>query len=171
MTRGIPWFPKNGDILTGTVKGYATGKTQFGVKPIAEIEEESTGELRTVWLSAAVLRNQFEQQAVTIGSSVGIEYSGKDPEKKYHLYSLIVYAEGDGPDYLAAMGLATPEDERHETEQPAQPLPVASPAALEAVNHILRRNRPPDGFTGFSPMARNKPQAQPAATEPDPFEW
>ncbi|MDA2927996.1 hypothetical protein MYX78_12335, partial [Acidobacteria bacterium AH-259-G07] len=51
------WKPDIGDILVGTLVRYDSGYTDYGEYLIAVIQDDETGEKRSVWLLHEVLRS------------------------------------------------------------------------------------------------------------------
>src|SRR5215471_17069616 len=84
------WKPVAGEILVGVVQRYAQGPTPYGWVHTVLVTEERTGDVWSLWLSSTVLLQQFQQQRPHPGERIGLKYQGKDPEKGYHKYRLVV---------------------------------------------------------------------------------
>jgi hypothetical protein len=193
------WRPKPGEIIEGDIVEFFECDTQYGKRNAVVLDTDS-GKV-SVWLYHSVLKNQFEQQAPTIGSSIAIEYSGKH-EKGYHLYDLVIYSEGEGLPYapLTEEDSATIDDKpRHISEitgqefkpeakvtppQPPKPAPVFqsmakrtdTELAVEAVHRMRRRPTAARRRHYYPEGAEIQPIAHikfaaVVSDEPDPFEW
>lgn len=87
------WRPQEGDVLVGRIDAYDVGHTQYGpVRTVLLTQDD--GERVSLWLSSTVLLNLFEQHKPKPGGRIGLKYLGKDADKGYHRYRLVV----DRPD-------------------------------------------------------------------------
>jgi len=119
------WVPKPGDLITGEVVRYTEGTTSFGRSPIAVLRDDESGELRSVWLLHAVLRNEFAEQKPKPGERIGIKRLS-DHAKGYKRYRLRVdrgQAEPEVPDFAA---YEAPIDALEDPPQPKRP-PAGAP--------------------------------------------
>jgi hypothetical protein len=89
-----PWKPKDGDILVGFVDSYDVGHTPFGAVRTCIVTEEATNKKVSLWLSSTVLLDLFQRHKPKPGERIGLKYLGKDEDKGYHRYRLLV----DRPD-------------------------------------------------------------------------
>ena len=92
------WRPRPGDIITGRVIKYTSATGNFGPVTICVLDEEESGERRSIWLMHEVLRREFEQQQPKPGERVGIKYLGV-ADKGYHKYKLMVDRPDAMPDF------------------------------------------------------------------------
>jgi hypothetical protein len=90
-------------MLVGKVQRYAQGPTPYGWVHTVLVQEERTGDLWSLWLSSTVLLQQFQQQRPQPGERIGLKYQGKDFEKGYHKYRLLV-DRPEAADPLALLG-------------------------------------------------------------------
>ena len=97
------WKPAPGEMLVGKVQRYAQGPTPYGWVHTVLVQEERTGDLWSLWLSSTVLLQQFQQQRPQPGERIGLKYQGKDFEKGYHKYRLLV-DRPEAADPLALLG-------------------------------------------------------------------
>ena len=84
------WHPEPGEILVGTIRRYDEGRTPYGQVRTVIIQDEETGERVSLWISGAVIRNEFDRLRPEPGERVGIRYLGKDQQKGYHKYKMRV---------------------------------------------------------------------------------
>jgi len=121
------WIPKIGDTLVGQLVRYDRGTTAYGVKTIAVVVDEETGELRGFWILHEVARQEFADQKPRPGERLGIKRL-PDTEKGFHRYRLVVdRADRALPDFGAeASGQAAPAGR---LERPAGPPERRSTAA------------------------------------------
>jgi hypothetical protein len=84
------WRPKPGEVLVGFVDCYDQGHTSYGPVRTVTIIHEKTNTKVSVWLSSTVLLNLFQKHKPKPGERVGLKYLGKDKEKGYHRYRLVV---------------------------------------------------------------------------------
>src|SRR5262249_19085667 len=84
------WRPKPGDILVGYVISYDTGHTPYGEVRTVILAEERSNEHVSLWLNSTVLLDQFQKQKPRSGERISLKYLGKDAEKGYHRYRLVV---------------------------------------------------------------------------------
>ncbi|MBM4043659.1 MAG: hypothetical protein FJ279_00945 [Planctomycetes bacterium] len=117
------WRPKPGDVLTGIVESYSEGPTPYGNVHTVIVKDEDAGERVSVWLSSTVLLSEFRRLRPKPGERIGLKYEGKDADKGYHRYKLLV-DRGAVPSLEALGG----EDGRGE----ASDWPVDAPAAEAA---------------------------------------
>jgi len=109
------WRPKPGEILVGFIDGYDTGHTAYGDVRTVVVTCEETNQKVTLWLTSTVLLNLFQRHKPKPGERIGLKYLGKDPEKGYHRYHLVV-DRPVGLDELTPLGGEELEDEDHEDE-------------------------------------------------------
>ena len=116
------WDPQPDQMLVGEVLGYTDTETKYGPCQIAQIEEDGTGDVFSVFLSRSVLKNEFERQAPRVGDVVGIKYFGKRPTRdgksEFHLYKVRVVRKSGIYDQLAADNVRR--------EPPAGPTPMSN---------------------------------------------
>jgi hypothetical protein len=93
------WRPKPGDVLVGFIEAYDIGHTPYGEVRTVMVATEETGERVSLWLSSTVLLDQFQRQQPRPGERIGLKYLGKDPEKGYHRYRLIVDRPPEAQDF------------------------------------------------------------------------
>jgi hypothetical protein len=84
------WKPTPGAVLVGFIDGYDVGHTAYGPVRTVIITEEATNTKRSLWLSSTVLLDLFQRQKPKPGERIGLKYLGKNQEKGYHRYHLIV---------------------------------------------------------------------------------
>jgi hypothetical protein len=84
------WRPKPGEVLIGVIESYDIGHTPYGPVRTVIATEEKTGEKVSLWLSSTVLLEQFKRHQPKPGERFGLKYLGKDAEKGYHRYRLII---------------------------------------------------------------------------------
>jgi hypothetical protein len=87
------WRPEPGDILVGIIDGYDVGHTAYGPVRTVLLTQDTGGRV-SVWLSSTVLLNLFEQHKPKPGERIGLKYLGKDENKGYHRYRLVVDRPG-----------------------------------------------------------------------------
>ncbi|HOP78928.1 MAG TPA: hypothetical protein PLZ21_00005 [Armatimonadota bacterium] len=107
---GKAWNPQHGEILVGILRSYTRASNNFGTCHVANVEDEQTGQIVSVWLSSTVLLDLFRQHHPKRGERLGIKYLGKHPEKGYRLYRLLL-DRGEEPISFEPLG--------GETESPA----------------------------------------------------
>jgi hypothetical protein len=88
------WKPKAGDVLVGFIDGYDIGHTPYGDVRTCLITDEATNEKRSLWLSSTVLLDLFHKHHPTPGERFALKYFGKDSDKGYHRYRLVVDRPG-----------------------------------------------------------------------------
>jgi len=85
-----PWKPEAGDRLVGTVVDLGERDSQFGgVYPMVTILTDG-GEEFVVHGYHTVLKGELAQQRPAAGDHIGIAYMGRDQEKGYEKYRVIV---------------------------------------------------------------------------------
>jgi hypothetical protein len=84
------WKPKVGDTLVGFIDSYDVGHTPYGPVCTCIVTEEATNGKVSLWLSSTVLLDLFQKHKPQPGEKIGLKYLGKDAEKNYHRYRLIV---------------------------------------------------------------------------------
>ncbi len=84
------WRPTVGGTLVGYIDGYDVGHTPYGPVRTCTVTEETTNRKVSVWLSSTVLLDLFDKHRPQPGEKIGVKYLGKDAEKRYHRYRLIV---------------------------------------------------------------------------------
>jgi hypothetical protein len=90
------WKPKLGDALVGFIDGYDIGHTPFGAVRTCIVTEEASNKKVSLWLSTTVLLDLFQKHKPKPGEKIGLKYLGKDEEKRYHRYRLLI----DRPDEI-----------------------------------------------------------------------
>jgi hypothetical protein len=103
------WIPKPEDILVGFLESYDIGYTRYGEVRTVMVAEENTGDKWSIWLSSTVLLSLFDKHKPRPGERIGLKYLGKDPEKGYHKYRLLVDRPAEAQDFSALGG---EEDDR-----------------------------------------------------------
>jgi hypothetical protein len=111
------WRPKPGEILVGFIESYDVGHTSYGEVRTVIVAEEETGRKLTLWLTSTVLLNLFQRHKPKPGERIGLKYLGKDPEKGYHRYHLVV--DRPAMEELTPLGGEEVEDEDPKGEDPA----------------------------------------------------
>jgi hypothetical protein len=106
------WRPQPGDILVGFIDGYDVGYTSYGEVRTVIVTREETNQKVSVWLSSTVLLNLFQKHKPRPGERIGLKYLGKDREKGYHRYRLVV----DRPEPLELTPLGGEEVESEHGE-------------------------------------------------------
>jgi hypothetical protein len=106
------WKPIPGEILVGTVELYDTWEGRYGPVKVVVLRDEAGGGLVSVYLGATVLFEEFKKWRPRPGELVGIRYFGKDEDRGYHKYKVMV----DRPDasldaFFGAEGVATASDD------------------------------------------------------------
>jgi hypothetical protein len=101
------WRPKPGEILVGFIEDYDVGHTPYGEVRTVMVAAEETGEKVSIWLSSTVLLNLFDRHKPRPGERIGLKYLGKDAEKGYHRYRLLV----DRPEAVDFSPLGGEEDD------------------------------------------------------------
>jgi hypothetical protein len=89
------WRPIPGEILVGTVEGYDTWEGKYGPVKVAILRDRASDSLVSVYLGATVLYEEFRKCRPRPGEAVGIRYLGKDDERGYHKYKVMVEREPD----------------------------------------------------------------------------
>lgn len=84
------WRPKVGDVLVAVIDGYDIGHTPYGAVRTCIVTEEATNTKVSLWLSSTVLLDLFNKHKPIPGEKIGLKYLGKDDDKKYHRYRLVV---------------------------------------------------------------------------------
>jgi hypothetical protein len=87
------WKPVPGEILVGTIEGYDTWEGRYGAVKVAILQDEAGGGLVSVYLSSTVLLAEFKKWRPRPGEVVGIRYLGKDEDRGYHRYKVMVERE------------------------------------------------------------------------------
>jgi len=105
------WRPVPGEILVGTVEGYDTWEGKYGAVKVAFLRDAAGGALVGVYLSSTVLLEEFRKVRPRVGEKIGIRYLGKDEEKGYHKFKVMIEREMNVEAFLAGEGLATPDDD------------------------------------------------------------
>jgi hypothetical protein len=110
------WRPEPGEILVGFIVSYDVGHTPYGEVRTVMVAQEDTGRKVSLWLSSTVLLDLFQRHKPQPGERIGLKYLGKDPEKGYHRYRLVV----DRPELveLTPLGGEDVEDEAEEVSRP-----------------------------------------------------
>lgn len=92
--RAAAWKPEVGDELVGVLDSYGEGHAQHGPMIVANVCDETTGELFAVWLGA-VLLDEFKQQRPRPGERVGLrrEPDGGDERNSYRRFRVVVDRE------------------------------------------------------------------------------
>jgi hypothetical protein len=103
------WRPKPGEILVGFIESYDVGHTPYGEVRTVMVAAEDTGEKVSIWLSSTVLLSLFDRHKPRPGERIGLKYLGKDREKGYHRYRLLVDRPTEGQDFSPLGG---EEDDR-----------------------------------------------------------
>jgi hypothetical protein len=84
------WRPVPGEILVGTVESFDTWVGKYGETPVVFVWHEVEQRLVAVYLSAMVLRQEFEKLHPQPGARIGIKYLGRAAGKSYHKYRVIL---------------------------------------------------------------------------------
>ena len=87
------WKPSWGEILVGTVDSYDTWEGRYGTVKVVVVRDEAGGSLVSVYLSSAVLLQEFKKLCPRPGEMIGIRYFGKDVDRGYHKYKVMVQRE------------------------------------------------------------------------------
>lgn len=94
------WKAEPGAIVAGELVRYSTAPTKlYGDQLVAVINDDRRGPL-TVWLSSAVLLDQFKKLRPKPGEAVGIKCLGKHPEKHYWRFTVEVDRPGATSDAM-----------------------------------------------------------------------
>jgi hypothetical protein len=106
------WKPIPGEVLVGTVELYDTWEGKYGPVKVVVLRDEAGGSLVSVYLGATVLFEEFKKLRPRPGEIVGIRYFGKDEDRGYHKYKVMV----DRPDtnvdvFFATEGAAAVPDD------------------------------------------------------------
>jgi len=83
------WKPKPGDTLIGTLLEITERESEYGVYPLLIIETEDGDEV-AVHGFHTVLKNELGRQAPVVGDQIGIIYHGKDEDRKYEKYRVVL---------------------------------------------------------------------------------
>ena len=84
------WKPNPGDTLVGTVLEIDERTSEFGSYPLLIIEEEESGDEIAVHAFHTVLKNEIARKSPAPGDKIGIVYNGKDQERKYEKYRVVL---------------------------------------------------------------------------------
>jgi hypothetical protein len=105
------WKPVPGEILVGTVEGYDTWEGKYGPVKVVILRDEAGGALVSVYLSSMVLLQEFRKLRPRPGETVGIRYLGKDEDRGYHKYKVMVDRDTNVEAFFAADGAAPGPDD------------------------------------------------------------
>ena len=100
------WRCEPGDVLVGELVRYTRGEGTYGPAWIAQVREEGSGELRSVWLFHMVLLYLFKTLRPQPGERLGIRRldDGEGERGRYRRYAVVVDrdgGEGQVPDFDA----------------------------------------------------------------------
>ena len=114
------WRPKPGSILVGTILRYDRGESAYGLRWIAVLKEEETGDPVSVWLNHKVLLEEFRRKRPKPGERIGIRRL-EDAEKGYARYAVRV--DRDEPevpnfDELSSPGDVPPQEPENDGKPP-----------------------------------------------------
>lgn len=105
------WKPAPGEILVGTVEAYDTWEGKYGPVKVVVLRDDAEGNLVSVYLGATVLYEEFRKLRPRPGETVGIRYLGKDEDRGYHKYKVMVERETDVEAFFGMTRTATPRDD------------------------------------------------------------
>lgn len=86
------WKPQPGEYMIGRVLSIRDIETDMGSGRLAEIEDEDTGEVKTLFLTT-MLKDRFLEYNVGAGDRIAVKYHGKKQNAKgreYHHWTLFV---------------------------------------------------------------------------------
>lgn len=87
-----PWKPSPGDKLTGTVASVEIFTGQYGDYPLLLVVGDD-GTENAVHAFHTVLRSELARKQPKPGDRIGIKYVGKDTEKGYERYRVVLDSE------------------------------------------------------------------------------
>jgi len=83
------WKPKPGDTLIGTLLEITERESEFGVYPLLIVETEDGDEI-VFHAFHTVAKNELGRLAPSVGDQIGIIYGGKDEDRKYEKYRVVL---------------------------------------------------------------------------------
>ena len=96
------WRSAPGSKLVGVLLRYDRGTNVYGTYHIVHIRDDASGNVLAVWLSHAVLLNEFRKHRPKPGQRVGIKRLG-DSNRGYACYQMITDdSESTVPDFKDA---------------------------------------------------------------------
>jgi hypothetical protein len=96
-----PWKPEPGDKLVGTVMNVGERASDYGIYPIIDVRTEDDEEL-TFHAFHTVAKNELARQRPAPGDEIAVKYFGKDEDRGYERYRVLVEkAEPKGLDAAA----------------------------------------------------------------------
>ena len=115
---GITWEPKVGEILIGEVLAVQKIDGKYGDSHFAEIQDEESGNILTVWLNS-VLYTKFLQYNIGPNDFIGLKFHGEKQGTKgkpYKLYTARVDMEHRKAQKLTERGWAGDNSAQSEEE-------------------------------------------------------
>lgn len=102
----VVWKPEAGEYLIGKVLAVRDIETDMGSGRLAEIEDEDSGAVKTLFLTT-MLKERFLEYGIGPGDRIAVKYHGKRTNAKgreYHHWTVFV-------DRSAPVGSSQPEAE------------------------------------------------------------
>lgn len=143
---------KPGDVFVGVVDRYEEGPTRYGPAPIVVVIDETSGELRSLWILHHVLRDEFAKQRPRPGERIGVKRLA-DSDRGYQRFVLRVDRQepADAVPDFAAYGIT----DGGEAPGPRAPQAPQGPPVASVPGSLA--NRPP-GFTTNAPHRTATPE-------------
>lgn len=91
--KSIYWRPeKEGDFITGIVKGFRAVTSRFGDAEVMEIIEDESKELTSIFLSS-VIKHEREKQNIQPKDHIGVKYLGEVEGENFEYKDFIVMVD------------------------------------------------------------------------------
>lgn len=84
-----PWKPKTGDKLVGEITELDERTSEYGTYPIVSVATDAGDELAFHGFHT-VAKNEIARQRPRVGDRIAIKYFGKDEERGYERYRVLV---------------------------------------------------------------------------------
>lgn len=84
-----PWKPKAGDKLVGVITELDERTSEYGMYPIVTVMTDAGGESAFHGFHT-VAKNELSRQRPRVGDRIAIKYFGRDADKGYERYRVLV---------------------------------------------------------------------------------
>jgi len=84
-----PWMPEPGDKIVGRIVELSTLESQYGEYPLIIVATDDGREF-AIHCFRTVLKNEVAKKRPQIGDRIGVKYFGKQPDKDFHGYKLVL---------------------------------------------------------------------------------